>query len=114
MSQLCDCLAEIPRAATAACERQISVSESRSEPPVPGGRARLGATFVSACHKFFFFFPFCQLMTLMYMCVWYMHTYTLHICMHTHNISIKALEFRQVHKHFRTVSLHIPDLCRRI
>lgn len=36
MSQLCDCLAEIPQAATAVCEKHISVSNSRSEPPVPG------------------------------------------------------------------------------
>lgn len=115
MSQLCDCLAEIPRAATAACEKQISVSDSRSEPPVPGIRARLWCYFCVSMSQVFFFFSILPAHDIVvYVCVVYGDIHITHMHAHTYNISIKVFEFRQMHKHFRTVSFHILDLCRRI
>lgn len=72
-----------------------------------------GATFVSACHKFFFsILPAHDIVV--YVCVVYGDIHITHMHTHTYNISIKVFEFRQMHKHFRTVSFHILDLCRRI
>lgn len=114
MSQLCDCLAEIPQAATAACEKQISVSNSGSEPPVPGIRARLCCYFCVSMSQGFFFSILPAHDIDVYVCVVYAYIHITHMHAHTHNISIKVLEFRQMHRHFRSVFLHILGLYRRI